>query len=82
MIIQITDHGCGMSPETLSAIIDPFFTTKGNTGGIGLGLSISCRIVEEHGGRIYFTSEKGSGTVATIALPIDQTDTSAHGEKV
>ena len=81
VIVHIEDQGCGMSTEILSAIMDPFFTTKGDTGGIGLGLSIAYRIVEEHGGHIHFTSEQGSGTIATVVLPTNQVVTSDHGEK-
>ncbi len=70
IIIRFKDEGTGIAPETLSRITDPFFTTKQNSGGVGLGLSISSRIVEEHGGSIQFTSEPGVGTTAEIILPV------------
>jgi PAS domain S-box-containing protein len=71
IVITIRDEGVGIAPETLMLIKDPFFTTKQDSGGIGLGLSISSRIVEEHGGRLHFRSEPGAGTTATITLPIE-----------
>ncbi|MGD8725185.1 MAG: ATP-binding protein, partial [Desulfobacterales bacterium] len=70
IVITIRDEGVGIAPETLMLIMDPFFTTKQDAGGVGLGLSISSRIVEEHGGTLRFTSDPGAGTTATITLPI------------
>jgi signal transduction histidine kinase len=50
-------------------IKDPFFTTKRAEGGSGLGLAVSERIVQEHGGELTFDSEAGRGTVATLSFP-------------
>jgi PAS domain S-box-containing protein len=72
VVIKVRDEGTGMSTETLLHITDPFFTTKHDAGGVGLGLSISSKIVEEHGGTIHFESEIGAGTVATIRLPVNR----------
>jgi len=71
IIIRVQDEGKGISPETLSRITDPFFTTRQNSGGVGLGLSISSRIVEEHGGSIQFTSKPGVGTTAEVIIPVN-----------
>ena len=60
-------------------IMDPFFTTKQDAGGVGLGLSISSRIVEEHGGTLRFASEPGAGTTATITLPMDREKQTEEG---
>jgi two-component system, NtrC family, sensor kinase len=49
--------------------MDPFFTTKRETGGTGLGLSVSSAIVEEHGGQLRFTPGTSGGTVAELRLP-------------
>jgi two-component system NtrC family sensor kinase len=70
--IEVTfmDTGPGIKPEHLKKIFDPFFTTKESTHGVGLGLSISYRIIEDHNGRIYVTSESGKGTTFTIKLPV------------
>jgi signal transduction histidine kinase len=67
--IKIQDQGVGISPESLPQITDPFFSTKHDSGGVGLGLSISSRIVETHGGRLTFISEVGEGTTAEVFLP-------------
>ncbi len=64
--LVVADNGAGMEQSTIDALFSPFFTTK--IGGIGLGLSISRRIVEQHGGRIEVDSELGSGTTFTVAL--------------
>jgi PAS domain S-box-containing protein len=69
IVVKVQDEGVGIPPEVLPHIADPFFTTKSNSGGIGLGLSISSRIIKEHGGILTFTSEPGKGTTAEITLP-------------
>ena len=71
VVIVIQDEGTGIDPEALLHIHEPFFTTRQDSGGIGLGVSISSRIVEEHGGTMRFTSEPGSGTTVTITLPAE-----------
>jgi polar amino acid transport system substrate-binding protein len=72
IVIQVRDEGTGIAPEKITHIADPFFTTKSDSGGVGLGLSISAKIVEEHGGTLHFESEIGAGTLATITLPVDR----------
>ncbi|MDZ7318423.1 MAG: ATP-binding protein [candidate division KSB1 bacterium] len=64
--IEIQDHGCGMDGELLSKIFEPYFTTK--TRGMGLGLSIVKRIVEDHQGEIQIDSKPGQGTRVVIYL--------------
>jgi PAS domain S-box-containing protein len=70
IVVKVQDEGIGIPPEVLLHITDSFFTTKSDSGGIGLGLSISSRIVKEHGGTLTFTSEPGKGTTAEIILPV------------
>lgn len=70
--IDIEDDGAGIPPEVLPKIFDPFFTTKGVGKGTGMGLSISFKIIEQHGGRITVSSEPGIGTVFSILLPVTQ----------
>lgn len=73
MIISISDNGCGIKPEDLPRITDPFFTTKEAGKGTGLGLSITLNIIEEHKGKLEFQSELGNGTSVIITLPIAST---------
>ena len=72
ILVKIRDEGKGILPEDLPQITDPFFSTKHDSGGVGLGLSISSRIVEEHGGRMNFDSKVGNGTTIEILLPLNQ----------
>jgi polar amino acid transport system substrate-binding protein len=69
IVVKVQDEGVGISPEVLPHITDSFFTTKSDSGGIGLGLSISLRIIKEHGGTLTFSSEPGKGTTAEIIVP-------------
>ncbi len=67
--ITVSDTGCGISPENLQRIWEPFFTTKGSEG-TGLGLGICRRIIEGHDGDIACHSVLGQGTTFTIHLPL------------
>jgi len=66
--LTITDNGCGIKPEQLGKIFDPFFSTKPPGKGTGLGLSICHRIVEEVGGRIEVVSQAGEGSCFKVEL--------------
>lgn len=79
IVVKVKDEGVGIPSESLAQITDPFFTTKHDSGGVGLGLSISSRIVEEHGGRMTFVSEIGKGTTAEIILPVNQKNNTLKG---
>jgi signal transduction histidine kinase len=67
--VIVRDEGSGISPEDLPRVKDPFFTTKRDTGGTGLGLSVSDKIVTAHGGTLTFDSVLKQGTTATLTLP-------------
>ena len=69
VVLTLTDDGVGIAPEHLSHLTDPFFTTKRESGGTGLGLSVSSGIVAEHGGSLDFDSAPGAGTTVTLTLP-------------
>jgi len=66
--LEIEDNGCGITEEDKRRLFDMFFTTKAR--GSGLGLSISKRIVEDHGGNIEVVSEEGKGTKFTLRFPV------------
>ncbi|MFH1772503.1 MAG: ATP-binding protein [Candidatus Omnitrophota bacterium] len=66
---RVQDTGCGIPMEELDKIFEPFYTA--NKGGMGLGLSISQRIVEQHGGKIKAESKLNTGSVFTVILPKD-----------
>jgi len=65
-----TDDGPGILSENLDNVLDPFFTTKGEKGGTGLGLSVCHGIISEHGGKIYARSKPGKGATFFVELPI------------
>ncbi|MBT8340189.1 MAG: two-component sensor histidine kinase [Desulfatitalea sp.] len=69
--IDISDTGCGLAPENLKHMFEPFFSTKTAAGGTGLGLSITYSLVHELDGRIDVKSELGKGTTFTIHLPLE-----------
>jgi two-component system, NtrC family, sensor histidine kinase HydH len=66
--IAVIDRGCGIDPKNLESIFNPFFTTKPD--GVGLGLAIVSKIVDDHGGRIAVESTPGEGSVFRVYLPI------------
>jgi len=67
--IEVADQGVGISPDSLTRVTDPFFTTRGEKGGTGLGLSVSQRILRDHGGTMRFQSVVGQGTTVTVTIP-------------
>lgn len=72
IVIEILDEGAGIDEANLKYIFDPFYTTKRNSGGTGLGLYISYNIVKSHGGDLILKSIKGRGTDCYIILPINK----------
>ncbi len=66
----ISDTGVGIAPDQLRSIFDPFVTTKPAGKGMGLGLSLAARIVQDHGGRIEVESELGRGSTFRVLLPL------------
>ncbi len=69
VLLEVRDEGRGIAPEHLPRLTEPFFTTRRETGGTGLGLSVSAGIVKEHGGSLEFDSRPGAGTRVTLSLP-------------
>lgn len=70
VLVAIQDSGCGISPEYLEKIFDPFFTLSPVGKGTGLGLSICYSIVRQHMGNIEVQSIEGEGTIFTVYLPL------------
>lgn len=68
--VRVADTGHGISPEQISKIFDPYFTTKQGKSGTGLGLYITKKVVEDHSGSIKVDSTPGAGTTITIRLPL------------
>jgi two-component system NtrC family sensor kinase len=68
--IIFSDSGCGIPPESLEKIFEPFYTTKAR--GTGLGLAITKQIIEQHHGEIHIDSTVGKGTRVTVTLPTER----------
>jgi len=71
--VEIADTGPGITPEHLQRVFTPFFTTKSQGKGLGLGLSIAHDIVRAHQGTITLTSQVGEGTTVVVVLPVEAT---------
>ena len=69
-VIEFSDTGCGIKPEDLKNIFNPFFTTKPQ--GTGLGLAVTHKIIQEHDGRVKVESAWGGGTAFRIYLPLEK----------
>ena len=72
--LSVSDTGIGIAPDQLERIFQPFFTTKAH--GIGLGLPITRRLVEDHRGHLLVESQPGYGTTISVRLPISDMETS------
>jgi signal transduction histidine kinase len=74
--VRIADTGCGIAPDKLRLIFEPFYTTKepdgDGHGGTGLGLSVCRQIIEQHNGRIRVESLVGQGSTFTVKLPVGE----------
>ncbi len=68
--ICVIDRGCGVPPEKIDTIFNPFVTTKRD--GVGLGLAIVAKIIDGHGGKITVESEPGKGSTFRVLLPVQQ----------
>jgi len=70
IVVKVKDEGVGMNPKILDRITDPFFTTKQDQGGTGLGLYISYSIIKAHRGIMEYESQPGEGTTVTVKIPL------------
>ena len=73
--VRFADSGSGIEPEHLDRIFEPFFTTRADDGGTGLGLAVSYRIVEMHGGALTVESTPGEGATFIVRLPLPDGET-------
>jgi PAS domain S-box-containing protein len=71
VVVTVKDGGVGIDENDLPYITDPFFTTRRDQGGTGMGLSISMQIIREHNGNMKVQSEKGKGTTVTVSFPVN-----------
>ncbi|MBI2867649.1 MAG: PAS domain S-box protein [Chloroflexi bacterium] len=74
LVVEVEDHGIGISCEDQGKLFQPYFQVKGKGSGargLGLGLVLSSQIVQAHGGRIWVESELGKGSVFRFSLPVD-----------
>jgi signal transduction histidine kinase len=69
-ITEITDNGCGISPESMGRLFEPYYTSKRN--GMGLGLASTMNIIQSHKGFIEVNSEVGRGTTFSVYLPLHE----------
>lgn len=83
ILLEVADTGRGIPPDHLDKIVEPFFTTKVQAEGVGIGLAVVYGIVNRHHGRIEVESNPGSGTAFIVSLPTRQTTQEATpGESV
>ncbi|HEX8424494.1 MAG TPA: ATP-binding protein, partial [Pyrinomonadaceae bacterium] len=68
--LTIADTGCGMTPEQVDKVFEPFYTTK--TQGLGLGMPYAKKVIEQHHGAIHIESRQQAGTQITIELPAEK----------
>ena len=80
LTVDVCDNGCGISPENMGKLFTPFFTTKREVKGVGLGLAVSYGIVQRHKGRIEVKSKLGEGTTMSVFLPLVTGDAQAVKE--
>jgi len=72
--LTVSDTGQGIEEEALGRIFEPYFTTKGQNGGTGMGLAVVHGIVTSHGGTITVESTEGKGTRFEIRLPVSESN--------
>jgi len=69
VVVEVRDNGCGIPPDKLETIFNPYFTTKEGSGGMGIGLFITKKVIENHAGTISITNAPDGGAIACVDLP-------------
>jgi len=77
--VRIRDDGRGMSRAEVEQVLDPFFTTRLDAGGTGLGLSVAHGVITDHGGLLAIQSSPGEGTTISVSLPLAEPPSNANG---
>jgi polar amino acid transport system substrate-binding protein len=67
----VADDGDGMTEEQITRATEPFYSTKHQSGGTGLGLTITKMLLDEHGADLYIEASPGKGTTVTVAIKVD-----------
>jgi len=80
--VQVIDNGPGIAPDKINQIFEPYFTTKKDSGGTGLGLYITQKVVAAHNGTVRIDNHPAGGAVATITLPCTNAKSAPATEKV
>ena len=70
IVVKIVDTGCGISQANLKRVFEPFYTTRPEGKGQGLGLSVAYSAIEKHKGKLVINSREGKGTVIEVRLPV------------
>lgn len=76
--VEVADSGCGIAPDNIAKVFEPYFSTKET--GTGLGLAIVKKAIDDHGGTINVTSKEGQGTTFTVTLPTNEKGDLMKGE--
>lgn len=78
--LAVIDEGCGIDPQAITKVTDPFYTSKRTMGGTGLGLSVSAGIIKEHNATMQFQSTFGKGSKVTLSFAAADKDSSSHND--
>ena len=82
VLVTVTDNGLGMAADVVDRIFDPFFSTRHDRGGTGLGLTVAYGVVRQHAGMLHCYSEPGIGTTFKVYLPLSARPAAAVGAKL
>ena len=82
VLITVSDTGVGMPPAILERVFEPFFSTKSQGEGTGLGLAVTWSIIQQHGGMIHAYSEVGMGTAFKVYLPAAEQEATQVSKKI
>jgi PAS domain S-box-containing protein len=77
VLMEVIDQGMGMNTEQMERIFEPFYSTRLETGGTGLGMTITKMLLDDHGAQLEIESEPGEGTHVTVTLLVDPADSGA-----